>query len=127
MSIRSLVSVVMVFFNEERFLQEAIDSVFAQSYDNWEMLLVDDGSTDKSSEIALGYAERYSEKMLYLEHDGHRNRGTSASRNLAIRNAKGEYIAFLDADDVWLPCILEQQVAIMDSQPEAALVCGQTL
>jgi len=127
MSIRSLVSVVMVFLNEERFLQEAIDSVFAQSYDNWEMLLVDDGSTDKSSEIALGYAERYSEKMLYLEHDGHRNRGTSASRNLAIRNAKGEYIAFLDADDVWLPCILEQQVAIMDSQPEAALVCGQTL
>jgi glycosyltransferase involved in cell wall biosynthesis/SAM-dependent methyltransferase len=121
----SLVSVIMIFLNEEQFIQEAIASVFAQSYGNWELLLVDDGSTDGSSKIVQRYAEQYPEKVRYVEHDGHQNRGMSASRNLGIRNARGEYIAFLDGDDVWLPRKLEQQVAILESQPEAALVCGR--
>jgi glycosyltransferase involved in cell wall biosynthesis len=62
---------------------------------------VDDGSTDDSKTIALNYAEQYQEKVCYLEHEGHQNRGMSTTRNLGIRLAKGEYIAFLDADDVW--------------------------
>ena len=120
----SLVTVIIIFLNAENFLQQAIESVFAQTYGNWELLLVDDGSTDGSTDIALRYAEEYPERVRYLEHDYHQNRGMSASRNLGIRNAKGEYIAFLDADDVWLPHKLEQQVAILESQPEAAMIYG---
>lgn len=123
---KPLVSGITIFFNTEKYIEEAIASVFAQTYDNWELLLVDDGSTDGSTAIAKRYAQQYPEKVRYLEHEGHQNRGMSATRNLGIRNAKGEYIAFLDADDVWLPQKLEQQLAIMDSQPETKVVFGPT-
>jgi glycosyltransferase involved in cell wall biosynthesis len=121
---KPLVSVVIIFLNAEKFIQEAIESVFAQTYDNWEMLLVDDGSTDNSTKIALQYTEQYPGKVRYLEHEGHQNRGMSASRNLGIYNATGEYIAILDADDLWLPRTLEEQVTILKAHPEAAMVYG---
>jgi len=120
------VSVVMNFLNGEKFINEAIDNVIAQSYTYWELLLVDDGSTDGSTEIALDYAQKYPDKVYYLEHDGHQNKGISASRNLGIRNAKGEYITTLDADDVWVKHKLEQQVEILQAHPEAGMVCGET-
>ena len=123
---KPLVSVIVPFLNAEKFFQEAIESVLAQIYDNWELMLVDDGSTDSSTEIALRYAEQYPCKVLYLEHEGHQNRGKSSSRNLGITNAKGEYIAFLDADDVYLTSKLEKQVALLSSQPEVAMICGST-
>lgn len=126
MSSNPLVSVIVIFLNAEEFIQEAIESVLAQTYKHWELLLVDDGSTDKSRDIALRCTERHPEKVRYLEHAGHENRGMSVSRNLGIANAKGEYIAFLDADDVWLPNKLEHQVAILESQPDAAMVFGPT-
>jgi glycosyltransferase involved in cell wall biosynthesis len=126
MGSKPLVSGIIIFLNEEEFIKEAIESVFAQTYDNWELLLVDDGSIDGSTAIARWYAEKYPMKVRYLEHDGHQNLGMSASRNKGIRNAKGEYIAFLDADDIWLSPKLEQQVALLDSQPEAAMVFGPT-
>ena len=126
MNSKPLVSVIIIFLNAERFIQEAIESVFAQTYDSWELLLVDDGSTDGSTSIALGYASQYPGKVRYLEHAGHQNRGMSAARNLGIRNATGDYIALLDADDVWLPHKLEQQVVILGAQPEAAMVYGPT-
>lgn len=119
-----LVSVVVIFLNEERFLQEAIESVFAQSYEDWELLLVDDGSTDRSSAMARGYAAQPRGRVRYLEHEGHANRGMSAARNLGIRNATGKYIAYLDGDNVWLPHKLEKEVAILESHPEAAMVHG---
>lgn len=123
-----LVSCIIIFFNakKENFFEEAIESIFAQTYDNWELLLADDGSTDGSTAIALQYAGKYPEKVRYVEHEGHQNRGMSATRNLGIRNAKGEYIAFLDADDVWLPHKLEQQVPILEAHPEAAMLYGRT-
>ena len=127
MDSRSLVSSVMIFLDAEKFIEEAIESVFAQNYDNWELLLVDDGSTDDSTQIALRCAERYPEKVRYLEHPGHQNRGMSASRNLGIRQARGEYISFLDSDDVWFPHTLEQQLAILSSHPEAGMVYGSGL
>ena len=119
-----LVSVVIIFLNEEKFLAEAISSVFAQSYTNWELLLVDDGSTDRSSEIARLYVDRYPGRVKYLQHKGHSNQGTGASRNLGLHHSRGNYIAFLDADDVWLSNKLNRQVKIMDSQPEAAMLYG---
>jgi glycosyltransferase involved in cell wall biosynthesis len=126
MSRYPLVSVITIFLNAEKFIQESIESVFAQTYDNWELLLVDDGSTDGSTVIARRHAEKYPEKVRYLEHDGHQNHGMSATRNLGIRKAKGDYIAILDSDDVWLPHKLEEQVTILDSHPEAGMVYGRT-
>jgi glycosyltransferase involved in cell wall biosynthesis len=121
---QTAVSVIIPFLNAEAFIEEAVRSVFAQSYGRWELLLVDDGSTDGSREIARRSAEQHPERVQYLEHEGHRNRGTSASRNLGISRASGQYIAFLDSDDVWSTNKLEQQVAILDSEPEAAMVYG---
>lgn len=122
-----LVSVVIIFLNAKMpFFEEAIASVFAQTFSNWELLLVDDGSTDDSSKIAKQYAEQFSDRVRYLEHDGHQNWGMSASRNLGIRSAKGQYVAFLDADDVWLPKKLERQVELLESMPEIGMVFGPT-
>lgn len=121
-----LVSIIMIFLNAERFIQEAIESVLGQSYANWELLLIDDGSGDSSGEVARRYADLYAGKMRYLNHAGGANLGMSASRNLGINSARGELIAFLDADDVWLPEKLERQVEILRSQPSAAMVCGRT-
>jgi glycosyltransferase involved in cell wall biosynthesis len=123
---KPLVSAIIIFFNAEAFLAEAIESVLAQTYDEWELLLVDDGSTDRSAAIADEYAGRLPGKVRYLTHPDGLNHGKPAARNLGIHNASGEYVAFLDADDVWLPEKLEQQVAILEAQPEAAMVYGLT-
>src|SRR5438874_1836189 len=126
MNQKPLVSVITIFLNGERFIREAIESVFAQTYDNWEFFLVDDGSTDASTEIALQYAAQYPGKVRYLEHAEHQNCGMSATRNLGLRHARGTYVAFLDADDVWLSDKLARQVAIVEAQPQAAMVYGAT-
>jgi glycosyltransferase involved in cell wall biosynthesis len=126
MSSQSLVSVITPFYNGEKFIQETIQSVLAQTYTNWELLLIDDNSADGSTEIALRYAEKYPDKVRYLEHENHQNKGQSASRNLGIREARGEYIALLDHDDVWLPKKLERQVEIMDSLPQVGMIYGAT-
>jgi len=121
---RPLVSVVVPFWNASAFIGEAINSVLAQTFQSWELLLIDDGSSDGSTEIAKRYAERFPGRIRTLEHESHQNRGVAASRNLGVRQAKGQYIAFLDADDVWLPSKLARQTAILESEPDAAMVCG---
>jgi glycosyltransferase involved in cell wall biosynthesis len=121
---KPLVSAIIIFLNAEEFIQEAIESVFEQTYEEWELLLVDDGSTDGSTDIARQYSEAHPGKVHYLEHPDHHNRGMSASRNLGIGHARGEYIALLDSDDVWLPDKLWRQVDILDSHPEAGMVYG---
>jgi glycosyltransferase involved in cell wall biosynthesis len=124
MSNQPLVSVVIIFWNAERFFEEAIESVFAQKYPNWELLLVDDGSTDEATAIARHYVAQNPQRVRYFEHPGHINRGMSASRNLGIHYSRAQYIAFLDADDVWFPNALAEQVAILESRPEASMVYG---
>ena len=126
MSDTPLVSCIMIFLNAEAFIQEAIQSIFAQTEDRWELLLVDDGSTDRSTVMAQEFAERHPDKVRYVEHERHQNLGMSASRNLGIANARGNYIAFLDADDVWLPNKLHEQVAALEAHPEAGMVYGPT-
>jgi glycosyltransferase involved in cell wall biosynthesis len=127
MSAPPIVSVIIIFLNAADFLREAIESVLVQTYEHWELLLIDDGSSDTSTQIARHYAKQHPEKMNYLEHHGHINWGKGVSRNLGIFQAQGEYVAFLDADDVWLPNKLEEQVAILDSYPEAGMLYGDTL
>jgi glycosyltransferase involved in cell wall biosynthesis len=120
-----LVSVVVIFLDAQRFLAEALDSVLAQTFQDFELLLVDDGSDDGSTAVARGVIGRLGARGRYLEHPGHANRGMSASRNLGIRNARGRYVALLDADDVWLPHKLARQVALLEESPEVGMVFGQ--
>lgn len=121
-----LVSCIIIFFNNQPFLAEAIESVLAQSYQHWELLLVDDGSTDGSSQVALRYAQSYPRRVRYLSHLNHRNRGKSTTRNLGIEQAKGALIALLDGDDVWLPSKLTEQVVAFQQHPTAGMVYGRT-
>lgn len=121
-----LVSIVVPVHNGEDFIAETISSVLAQSYRNWELIIVDDGSTDKTAEIVKGVmggslsvpgldvsggasAGAGSIKLIRLEG----NQGAAKARNAGMRAAKGEYLAFLDADDLWLPEKLEKQVKFM--------------
>ncbi|MBM7804167.1 glycosyltransferase involved in cell wall biosynthesis [Geodermatophilus bullaregiensis] len=121
-----VVSVVTIFLNAERYLDEAVRSVVAQSFPRWELLLVDDGSEDRSSAIARDWAGREPERVRCLAHPGRVNRGMSASRNLGVAHARGSLVAFLDADDVWLPEKLATQVRLAEDHPEVGMVCGPT-
>lgn len=118
------VSVIIIFLNPGRYLAEAIESVFAQTSDDWELLLCDDGSTDEGTGIAKRCAEAHPGKVRYLEHPGHENQGMSAARNLGIRNALGKYVSWLDADDVWVPKKVQEQAQLLEDHPEAAMVFG---
>jgi glycosyltransferase involved in cell wall biosynthesis len=126
MNTQPKVSVVIIFLNEKRFLSEAVESVLSQTFQDWELFLVDDGSTDGSTEIAKSYAALQTHRVAYLDHPGHANRGMSASRNLGFAHARGQLVALLDADDVWLPAKLHEQVELLDATPEAEMVYGQT-
>lgn len=121
---RRIVSVIIPFRNAERFLSEAIESVLAQTCSDWELILVDDGASDRSSQIAQDYVTGSNRKIRYVRHDGHRNRGVTASRNLGVRSSTGEFLAFLDSDDVWFPSKLDHQLKLMTNHPEAGLVFG---
>ncbi len=118
----TLVSVIIAFYNEERFLAEAVESVIQQDYPHWELVLVDDGSSDRSTAIAREYAAQYVGKIRYHEHENHSNKGLSASRNAGIRQAKGDIISILDADDVWLPSKISGHVMIFQQYPETSMV-----
>jgi glycosyltransferase involved in cell wall biosynthesis len=120
------VSVVVSFLNAEKYIEEAIQSVCNQTYKDWELLLVDDGSTEDSSAIALRYAASDAQRVRYFEHPAHQNRGLPASRNLGLMYARGKYVAVLDADDVWLADKLSEQIRIVRSHPEAVMVCGNS-
>ena len=112
--IPGLVSVIMPSYNTGRFIAKSIESVLAQTYTNWELLIVDDASTDNTDEVIADVKKRHrerSEAIHYFKND--RNRGAAYSRNFALRKAKGEWIAFLDSDDLWCPEKLEKQLAFM--------------
>ena len=118
------VSVITIFYNASPYLAEAIDSVLAQDWQDFEFLLVDDGSSDGSAEIARAYAARNPQRIRYLQHPDGSNHGMSATRNLGLENAQGEFVAFLDADDRWAPNKLREQVEILRAMPHVDAVCG---
>lgn len=103
-----LVSIIMPSYNTERFIAESIKSVQAQTYKNWELIIVDDCSTDNTDEVVEGFQD---ERIIYLKNE--KNSGAAVSRNRALREAKGRWIAFLDSDDLWLPEKLEKQISFM--------------
>lgn len=101
-----LVSIVMPAYNGELFIAKAIESVLSQTYPCWELLIVDDGSKDGTKEIILKYCEKDRRIKYYYQQNGRQGK----ARNLALKHAKGEYIAFLDCDDLWLTNKLEYQI-----------------
>jgi glycosyltransferase involved in cell wall biosynthesis len=120
------VSVVLIFLNEERFLEEAVHSVCAQTLADWELILVDDGSTDRSTDIARNFAAQ-DERIRYVDHPRHENRGMAASRNFGVSHSSSRYLAFIDGDDVWVPSKLAEQTTLLDSMPEVAMINGAIL
>lgn len=116
--INSLVSVIMPLYNAEKYVGEAIESVINQTYTNWELIVVNDGSTDNSLEVALKYQSE-SVKVFTQE-----NKGASAARNYGLKEAKGDYIQFLDADDVISANKLEEQLMVLNGDLEKLAVCS---
>lgn len=106
---KDLVSIIMPSYNTGKFIAESIDCVLAQTYENWELIIVDDCSTDDTDAIVTGYTDA---RIRYLKNE--KNSGAAVSRNRALREAKGRWIAFLDSDDLWSPEKLEKQIAFME-------------
>ncbi|MGH9204099.1 MAG: glycosyltransferase family 2 protein, partial [Vicinamibacterales bacterium] len=125
-SARPRVSVVMPSFNSCRFLTAAVESVLNQDYENWELRIVDDGSTDGSDIVAREFAERFRSQITVHHHPHHQNRGAAASRNVGLQASRTELVTFLDADDVWLPDALRRQVLLLDKFPDAQIGLGAT-
>lgn len=115
-----LVSIITPCYNGAKYISETIDSVIAQTYTEWEMIIVDDGSKDNSAQIISGYAAKDSRIRLISQE----NAGSAAARNNGIRNASGQYIALLDADDLWLPEFLEKQIAFMREKDAVCVCCS---
>ena len=113
-----LISVIIPTYNCGAFIKEALDSVFVQTFTDYEVIVVDDGSTDNTR----GVVDRFGEKVRYIYQE---NKGVSAARNTGIKNAQGRFIAFLDADDIWLPKKLELQMKAMSESDSIGIVaCG---
>lgn len=110
------VSVIINCYNGEKYLREAIDSIYAQTYTDWEIIFWDDASTDRSADIAKSYDDR----LKY--HTGAKAVSLGQARNRAIEKSQGEYIAILDQDDMWLPDKLELQVPLFECNPSVGLV-----
>ncbi|MDC0204499.1 glycosyltransferase [Flavobacteriales bacterium] len=109
----SLVSIITPSYNSAKFIKQCIESVIAQTYTNWELLIVDDCSIDNSGEIITSFAEKNKKiQKIFSEN----NVGAAESRNIGIRQAKGKYIAFLDSDDLWERQKLEKQISFMEKE-----------
>lgn len=113
------VSVIMPFYNEEKYISLAIDSILAQSYSAWELIIVNDGSTDGSEEIIKKYDDP---RIRYFSYSPNRKRAHAL--NVGTENARGEYIVAFDADDIASTDMLENEVKYLDSHPECVCVCG---
>lgn len=115
-----LVSIITPCYNGAKYIRETIESVLAQTYPDWEMYIIDDGSKDDSAQIVEEY-ENKDERIHLLRQE---NSGSAAARNNGIRNANGQYIALLDADDLWKPTFLETQTAFIREHDTACVFCS---
>ncbi len=113
----SLVSIIVPIYNVEKYLEETLGSVLKQTYTNWELILIDDGSPDRSVEIAKKFLDDQRIKLI-----SQTNQGVSVARNNGMKACKGTYIAFLDADDIWEVDKLEKQIKVLEASPEIGWV-----
>ena len=120
---KPLVSIITPAYNAEKYIGEAIESVFAQTYDNWELIIIDDGSTDGTKDIAEKYVILDKRIKYYYQE----NQRMASARNKGINNSSGEYIAFLDADNIFSSDKLDIQVKFLEENPWCGLVYGKIL
>ena len=113
------VSIIIPVFNGERFLAQALESALNQTYRDFEIIVVDDGSTDNSKIIVQEFIQKYGDKIRYCYQE---NQGHAISRNKGIKNARGSYIAFLDADDIWQHDKLKKQISFLESHKDFGLI-----
>jgi glycosyltransferase involved in cell wall biosynthesis len=121
MDLMAKIGVIIPAFNAAKYLPFAIESVISQTYEDWQILLVDDGSTDNTPEVIAPFLDRLGPKIKYIQQE---NRGLPTARNTAIRSSSTELLALLDADDVWLSSRLSESVKVMDARPQAGLSYG---
>jgi len=122
-----LVSVVIIFLNARKYLEEAVESVRQQTLTAWEIVLVDDGSSDGSRSLAESLAASDPARIRVFQHPGGQNRGTGPSRNLGMQVARGRYLTFLDADDIYEPRRLERPITLLEASPELGVVLNREL
>lgn len=115
------VSVIVPVYNVAPYLAEALESILAQTFTDYEIVIVNDGSTDGSLPIAERYRARHPQQITLISHE---NRGLAGARNTALRAAQGEFLALLDSDDGWFPTFLEDQLRILTARPDVAIVTG---
>jgi len=115
------VDVIIPAFNAAKYLPAALESVFSQTFDDWQILLVDDGSTDNTAEVVAPFLDRFGSRIRFIKQN---NRGVSAARNTAIQASTAEFLALLDADDLWLPCRLSESLKALAERPQAGLAYG---
>ncbi|CAN5640973.1 hypothetical protein BH23GEM11_BH23GEM11_04070 [soil metagenome] len=121
------VSVIMPFRDMEAFLEESVESVLQQTFEDWELLMIDDGSLDDGPGIASRFVDADPDRIRLLAFPSGESRGASAARNLGISRARGEYVALLDADDVWPYESLQERVEILDRRSDVGMVFGRDL
>lgn len=124
---RPVFSIVTPVFNGARFLSETIQSVLDSGFEDLELIIVDDGSTDNSLSIARDFVDHFGSKIQVLQHEKGVNRGVSASRSLAVSKSNGEYVFFLDADDILLNGTLERYQKVFESEKGVGLIHGNVL
>lgn len=118
-----LISIIVPVYNVEKYIEETMDCVRAQTYSNWELLLVEDGSTDKSAALIEAYMQRTGdERIRLIRQPG--NLGAAKARNRGLLEAKGRYIAYLDSDDLWVPEKLERELKFMQEKKAAFAFTG---
>ncbi len=117
------VSINLCCYNSERYLQETLQSIIAQTYKDWELVIIDDGSTDSTESIIKGYVNR----GYPIIHRYQKNHGLGYSRNEALRHSRGEFVAFIDHDDLWMPDKLQRQVSVFKERPEVDFIYSNYL
>ena len=115
------VSVIMPSFNHDKYIREAVDSVLRQTFKDWELIIVDDGSTDQSVDIIWEYVNKYPDKIKLLTHPNHENRNIAQTYRLGIKNTTGDYVAFLESDDIWLEDSLFMKIKAFDKHNDIVL------
>lgn len=120
---KPLVSIVTPCYNAEKFIKDTVESILAQTYENWELFIIDDGSKDRSESIIEPFLE--DSRITYLKNE--KNSGVAFTRNVGIEKAQGKYLAFVDSDDIWDSTKLEEQIEILESSESDICFTAYTL
>ena len=115
------ISILIPSYNAAHFLPISIESAISQTYQDFEIIIIDDGSKDNTKELVQSFIDKYPNKIHYISQE---NKGLSVARNVGIAQSKGDYLALLDADDKWMSCRLEEGVKVLDADNSVGLVHG---